>query len=80
MLNKGLYETVQKLSNARDTLDNPINDDQGIKEYGLVNLVPTDANGITYSRTPGDVLNIVYLNRDAVSSGGFYPAGTATST
>ncbi len=75
LLNKGLYDTVQKLSNARDSLDNPINDDQGIKEYGKVNLVPTDENGITYSRTPGDVLNIVYLNKNAVSSGGFYPNG-----
>jgi len=39
------------------------------------NIVPTDANGIAFSRSPGDVLNIVYLNPAAVSRGGFYPAG-----
>ncbi len=75
LLNAGLYDTVQKLSNARDSLDNSINDDMGIKEFGKVDLVPTDANGITYSRTPGDVLNIVYLNKGAVAKGGFFPAG-----
>ena len=39
------------------------------------NIVPTDANGIAYSRTTGQVLNVVYLNKTAVTSGGFYPAG-----
>ena len=38
-------------------------------------LVPTDANALAYSRSPGQVLNIVYLNRLSVSSGGFFPAG-----
>lgn len=75
LLSKGLYDTVQKLSNARDGLDNWQNDDMGIKEYGKVDLVPTDSNGITYSRTPGDVLNIVYLNKGEVTKGGFFPNG-----
>ena len=39
------------------------------------NIVPTDANGIAYSRTPDDVLNIVYPNPAAVNQGGFFPAG-----
>jgi hypothetical protein len=39
------------------------------------NIVPLDANGIAYSRSTGQVLNIVYLNHAAVSSGGFFPAG-----
>jgi hypothetical protein len=37
--------------------------------------VPTDANGIAFSRTPGDVLNIVYLTAAAAQQGGFFPAG-----
>jgi hypothetical protein len=39
------------------------------------NIVPLDSNGIAFSRSTGQVLNIVYLNHAAVSSGGFFPAG-----
>ena len=35
----------------------------------------TDANGIAYSRAPGDVLNIVYLTPAKTTKGGFFPAG-----
>ena len=72
---KGLQAEVRKLSNARDSLDGPSDDDQGIGSKGRANLVPTDSNSIVYSRTPGAVLNIVYLNSEAVSKGGFFPAG-----
>lgn len=70
-----LYGEVQKLSDARNSLDGPSNDDQGIGTATDANLVPTDANGLAYSRTPGRVLNIVYLNPGAVTSGGFFPNG-----
>ena len=79
LLSKGLLRRRQKLSNARDSLDNWQNDDMGIKEYGKVDLVPTDSNGITYSRTPGDVLNIVYLNKNEVTKGGFFPTVSTAS-
>ena len=39
------------------------------------NIVPTDNNGIAFSRTTGQVLNIVYLDKTAVTAGGFFPAG-----
>ena len=39
------------------------------------NFVPTDANGVAFSRTTGQVLNIVYLTRTAATAGGFFPAG-----
>ena len=55
-------------------------DDQGISpvttQFGQgSNIVPLNVNGLAYSRTTGQVLNIVYLNNAAVSMGGFFPAG-----
>ena len=82
--NHAIYGIVQKLSDARDSLDGKSNDDQGIKN-GLdkgwkpqnpANITPTDRNGIAYGRTPGHVLNIVYLTPDTkATKGGFYPNG-----
>lgn len=71
-----LIDATEKISNARDTLDNPIDDDQGIAPIGSAsNIAPLDANGIAFGRTTGDVLNIVYLNAGSVSKGGFFPNG-----
>jgi hypothetical protein len=72
---KGLQAAVKKLSNARDSLDGRSDDDRGIGSVHRGNLVPADRNSIAYSRTPGAVLNIVYLNPKAVTKGGFFPAG-----
>jgi hypothetical protein len=47
----------------------------GVLATGVSNIVPTDANGIAYSRSPADVLNIVFLNPASTTSGGFFPAG-----
>jgi len=70
-----VYRHVQALSDARDSLDGPTDDDQGIGTRTRVNLVPTDDNGLAFSRSAGQVLNIVYLNPNDVTSGGFFPAG-----
>jgi hypothetical protein len=70
-----VYSNVRKLSDARDSLDGPTDDDQGIGTRDVANLVPTDANSLAYSRTTGQVLNIVYLNPGSVRAGGFFPAG-----
>jgi hypothetical protein len=72
---KGLQAAVQKLSNARDSLDGRSDDDRGIGTKKRGNLVPTDTNSIVYSRSPGSVLNIVYLSSSSVRKGGFFPAG-----
>ncbi|MFJ9779062.1 ferritin-like domain-containing protein [Amycolatopsis sp. NPDC101161] len=73
---RGDAKATVKLSDARDSLDGPTDDDQGvIDSHGNANIVPTDANGIAYSRSPGQVLNIVYLTNKAATSGGFFPKG-----
>ncbi|WP_114228245.1 MULTISPECIES: ferritin-like domain-containing protein [Sphingomonas] len=71
-----LIDATEKISNARDQLDNALDDDQGIAPIGdQSNIVPLDSNGLVFGRTTGDVLNIVYLNPGAVSKGGFFPNG-----
>lgn len=71
-----LRSAADAISNARDSLDNSQDVDQGISPANDVsNIVPLDADGIAFSRSPADVLNIVYLSNTAVSSGGFYPNG-----
>lgn len=76
LLAKGLSDPAGKISDARDSLDGSDDIDQGIVDAnGNANIVPTDANGIAFSRSTGQVLNIAYLNPAAVGSGGFFPAG-----
>ncbi|MEU4520289.1 hypothetical protein AB0F52_16520 [Amycolatopsis sp. NPDC024027] len=73
---RGDARATVKLSDARDSLDGASDDDQGvIDSHGNANIVPTDASGIASSRSPGQVLNIVYLTPQAATSGGFFPQG-----
>jgi hypothetical protein len=73
--NPAVFGIVQKLSNARDSLDGKGDLDQGIRKGSAANVTPTDKNGIAFGRTPGQVLNVVYLNPKSVTKGGFYPNG-----
>ncbi|WP_326836946.1 ferritin-like domain-containing protein [Amycolatopsis rhabdoformis] len=81
LLGTGLFSTDPKkasvkLSAARDSLDGATDDDQGVVDsHGNANIVPADAHGVAYSRSPGQVLNIVYLTNKAATSGGFFPKG-----
>jgi hypothetical protein len=85
-----LIQATEAISNARDTLDGAPalnetlgigpDDDQGVAEIATANgpasnIAPLNRNGLAYSRSTGQVLNIVYLNRAAVSAGGFFPNG-----
>ena len=88
--NAQLITAAGQISDARDTLDgapadDPIrgigaDDDQGIAATGtgassVANLVPANSNGLAYSRDAARTLNIVFLSRAAVTTGGFFPQG-----
>ncbi len=72
---KQLNGAVKAISAARDSLDGSSNDDQGIGNKRVSNLVPTDKNSIAYSRSADRVLNVVYLNPGKTTHGGFFPHG-----
>ncbi|HEX8387166.1 MAG TPA: ferritin-like domain-containing protein [Rubricoccaceae bacterium] len=64
------------ISDARDRLDGPDDLDQGIEVNGRANVVPSNADAQAFSRTPQQVLRIVYLTDQAgVSGGGLFPDG-----
>lgn len=71
-----LRTSADNISNARDSLDGPSDLDQGISPTNdRSNIVPADTNGIAFSRSPGQVLNIVYLTASSAMRGGFFPNG-----
>ncbi|KZE18862.1 MULTISPECIES: ferritin-like domain-containing protein [Sphingomonas] len=72
-----LIDSTEAISKARDDLDGASDIDQGVRPIeDQSNIMPFDStNGLPYGRTTGQVLNIAYLNRNAVTTGGFFPAG-----
>ena len=70
----GLFSQAQAISNARNSLNPGTNLDQGIGNTTTSNLVPLDTRGVAFSRTPQQVLNIVYLNPNGTPTG-FFPNG-----
>jgi hypothetical protein len=71
------HNLAQQISDLRDAADGPGDKDQGVVLNGAFNLVPSDANGVVFSRTTSEVLRIVYLTPGATpaSRGGFFPNG-----
>ena len=75
LYDRGLAADANAISAARDSLDGNGHDDQGVTLNGQANIVPADSNGLAFGRSPGQVLNIVYLTPKVANSGGFYPHG-----
>jgi len=71
---KGLNSQARAISDARDSLDGPGERDKGIGG-SVANLVPADRNAIAFSRSAGEVLNVVYLTPEQTDRGGFFPNG-----
>ncbi len=65
------FEPAQRISDLRDTADGAGDIDQGLRIGNNANIVPTDANGLAFSRSAAQVLSIVYLG--AAGGGGFFP-------
>ena len=71
-----LITATERISDARDSLDGTSDKDQGIAvRDNASNIAPLDTNGLAFSRTAGEVLNIVYLTSMARTQGGFFPNG-----
>ncbi|GLU50106.1 ferritin-like domain-containing protein [Nocardiopsis ansamitocini] len=76
LLARGLTVPSVKISDARDSLDGRTDLDQGVVDgSGRANVVPTDGNGLAFSRSAGQVLNVVYLTPKKATAGGFFPQG-----
>jgi len=77
--NGTLITAANQISDARDSLDGSTDLDQGITVTAngvtSANIVPADSNAVAFVRTPQQVLNIAYLNKAAVTGGGFFPSG-----
>ena len=64
------------ISMARGQLSQAPNLDQGISMNGQANIIPADADGIGFGRTPQQVLSIVYgSNQPGTTGGAFFPQG-----
>jgi hypothetical protein len=68
----GEFRGPRAISNLRDAADGPGDRDQPVRLQGTANIVPTDQNGIAFSRTPNQVLRIVYLGGEEANFG-FFP-------
>ncbi len=75
-MGEAAWNAANAVSDARDKLDGREDLDQGIRVDGEANIVPSTPDALAFTRTPQQVLHIVYLtDKEGVSEGGFYPNG-----
>ncbi|HVX29666.1 MAG TPA: ferritin-like domain-containing protein [Nitrolancea sp.] len=75
LADNSVFDVVHKISAVRNAVSGPADDDQDLGTQEMANLVPTDDYGRAFGRSAAEILNIVYLDPHAGSSGGFYPNG-----
>lgn len=80
LFRKGIISKPGVLSDARDWYNGGTDIDQGIAvvdtpQGPASNIVPANGDGIVFGRTAGQVLNVVFLNRQSATGGGFFPSG-----
>ena len=67
------WKAANAISDVRDQIDGPEDKDQGLCVDGKANFVPATLDAIAFTRTPQEVLRIVYLtDQSGVSKGGFF--------
>jgi hypothetical protein len=75
LVDDSVFDVVSKISAVRNAVSGPADDDQGIGTADEANLIPTDEYGRAFGRSAAEILNIVYLDPNGGSAGGFYPNG-----
>ena len=75
LYSRNLLQQAGLISSARDAVDGPQADDQGIGDNATINITPTDVDGLVFARTPQQVLRVAYLNANGTPTG-FFPNGT----
>ncbi len=76
LLAAGQYAATAAISALRAAASQPtsVPDDQGILLNGVINITPTDANSLAFTRTTTQVLDIVYLGTTPTANS-FFPNG-----
>lgn len=77
---KTLFTRANEMSVARNSLDGPLDLDQGIGSFSgqtsfAANLTISEGNWIQIRRSPEQALGVLYASAASVPSGGFYPSG-----
>lgn len=77
---KILFTRASEMSDGRDQFDGPSDLDQNIGGFSgktdvYANIGVNDPNSVQVRRTPEQALAVLYTSTNAVSSGGFFPAG-----
>ncbi len=74
LIQRGLFQQADLISQARANNDGTGNDDQGIGTPNTFNVTPTDVNALVFARTPEQVLRVAYQNQQGTPTG-FFPNG-----